>query len=128
VTPEVRVRVARELEKVGWKTKLVEGPDAVIYYGLPCTLGVATSDVLVLVPGGYAQSMIDGAYLPQGSPIIGVVKGQPQPQCAIVADGRTWVLISYHPHNGGGAPAWDPTRHGFHTYLDEVVSWLSVRR
>jgi len=128
VTPEVRTRITCELEKVNWKTKLVEGPDAVIYYGLPSTLGVSASDVLVLVPGGYAQSMIDGAYLPQGSPLIGVVKGQPQPQCAIAADGGTWVLISYHPHNGGGAPLWDPTRHGFHTYLDEVVSWLSVRR
>jgi hypothetical protein len=128
VTPEIRARVTRELERVNWKTKLVESPDAVIYYGLPSTLGIATSDVLVLIPGGYAQSMIDGAYLPQGSPLVGVVRGQPQPHCAIAADGRTWVLISYHPHNGGGAPAWDPTRHGFHTYLDELVSWLCVRR
>ena len=128
MTAEVRARVTRELEKVSWKTKLVESPDAVIYYALPSTLGVANSDVLVLVPGGYAQSMIDGAYLPQGSPLIGIVKGQPQHQSVVAADGRNWVLISYHPHNGGGAPAWDPTRHGFHTYLDEVVSWLSVKR
>jgi hypothetical protein len=126
VTPEVKARVSAELEKVRWKAKLVENPDAVIYYGLPSTLGVASSDVLVLVPGGYAQSMIDGACLPQGSSLIGVVKGQPGG--AIAADGRTWVSISYHPHNGGGAPGWDPTRHGFHTYLDELVSWLSVRR
>lgn len=128
MTPEVRARVVRELEKIGWKTKLVENPDAVIYFGLPSTLGVPTSDVLVPLPGGYAQSMLDGAYLPQGSPLIGVVKGQAQPQSTVTADGRTWVLISYHPHNGGGAPPWDPTRHGFHTYLDELVSWLSVRR
>jgi hypothetical protein len=128
VTPEVRVRVTRELEKVNWRTKLIESPDAVIYLGLPSTLGVASSDVLVLVPGGYAQSMLDGAYLPQGSHLIGAVRGQPQPQCTITADGRNWVLISYHPHNGGGAPAWDPTHHGFHTYLDELVSWLSVTR
>jgi Prokaryotic E2 family E len=128
VTPEVRARVTRELETLNWKTKLIENPDAVIYQALPSTLGVATSDVLVLVPGGYAQFMIDGAYLPQGSPLIGVVKGQPQPQCSIAADGRTWVLISYHPHNGGGGASWDPTRHGFHTYLDELVSWLSAKR
>jgi hypothetical protein len=128
VTPEIRARVTSELARVNWKTKLVESPDAVIYYGLPSTLGIATSDALVLIPGGYAQSMIDGAYLPQGSPLVGVVRGQPQPHCAIAADGRTWVLISYHPHTGGGAPAWDPTRHGFHTYLDELVSWLCVRR
>lgn len=128
MTPEVRARVTRELERLNWKTKLVESPDAVIYCALPSTLGVSSSDVLVPVPGGYAQSMLDGAYLPQSSPLIGVVKGQPQPQCTVTADGRNWVLVSYHPHNGGGAPAWDPTRHGFHTYLDELVSWLSVRR
>ena len=52
MTPEVKARVSAELEKVRWKTKLVENPDAVIYYGLPSTLGVASSDVLVLVPGG----------------------------------------------------------------------------
>ena len=126
MTPEVKARVSAEHEKVSWKTKLVENPDAVIYYGLPSTLGVSSSDVLVLVPGGYAQSMIDGACLPQASSLIGVVKGQPGG--TIAADGRTWVSISYHPHNGGGAPGWDPTRHGFHTYLDELVSWLSVRR
>jgi hypothetical protein len=126
VTPDVKARILRELEQVTWKTKLVENPDAVIYFGLPSTLGVASSEVLVLVPGGYALAMIDGAWLPQGSPLIGVVKGQPGG--AIAADGKTWVTISYHPHNGGGAPGWDPTRHGFHTYLDELVSWLSVRR
>jgi hypothetical protein len=126
VTAEIKVRVTRELEKVSWKTKLIETPDAVIYLGLPSTLGVASSDVLVRVPGGYAQSMLDGACLPQGSPLIGVVKGQPSNE--FVADGRSWVSISYHPHNGGGAPGWDPTRHGFHTYLDELVSWLSIRR
>ena len=37
VTPEVRTRLTRELENVSWKTKLVEGPDVVIYYGLPST-------------------------------------------------------------------------------------------
>ena len=126
MTAEAKARVTRELARVSWKTKQVENPDAVIYYDLPSTLGVASSDVLVLVPGGYAQSMLDGACLPQGSPLIGVVKGQPSN--ALVADGRSWVPISYHPHNGGGAPAWDPTRHGFHTYLDELVSWLSIRR
>lgn len=128
MTEDVRARVRRELETLNWRTKLVESPDAVIYCGLPSTLGVSIADVLVTVPGGYAQSILDGAYLVQGSSLIGVVKGQPQPQCTIRADGRNWVLISYHPHNGGGAPAWDPTRHGFHTYLDELISWLSVKR
>jgi hypothetical protein len=126
VTGEVKARISRELEMLNWKTKLIENPDAVIYCGIPSTLGVESSDVLVLVPGGYAQSMLDGACLPHGSPLIGVVKGQPQGP--ITADGKNWVPISYHPHNGGGAPPWDPTRHGFHTYLDELVSWLSVKR
>ncbi|HZR33293.1 MAG TPA: hypothetical protein VFA76_15715 [Terriglobales bacterium] len=77
MTAEIKARVTRELEKISWKTKLIETPDAVIYLGLPSTLGVASTDVLVLVPGGYAQSMLDSACLPQGSPLIGVVKGQP---------------------------------------------------
>jgi hypothetical protein len=126
VTADVKARIVRELEILSWKTKLIENPDAVIYYGVPGTLGVESSDVLVRVPGGYAQALLDGACLPQGSPLVGVVKGQPQG--LITADGRNWVPISYHPHNGGGAPPWDPTRHGFHTYLDELVSWLSVKR
>ncbi len=126
MTPEVRARISRELAMLSWKTKLVENPDAVIYIGVPSPLDAASSDVLVLVPGGYAQSMLDGACLPEGSALIGTVKGQPQG--AITADGRSWVPISYHPHNGGGAPPWDPTLHGFHTYLDELVSWLSVKR
>jgi len=126
VTADVKARILNELERLTWKTKLIENPDAVIYYGVASTLGVESSDVLVLVPGGYAQAMLDGACLPQGSPLIGVVKGQPQG--TITVDSKIWVPISYHPHNGGGAPSWDPTRHGFHTYLDELVSWLSVKR
>lgn len=126
MTADVKARITRELEKLTWRTKLVENPDAVIYHNLASTLGVATTDVLVVVPGGYAQSMLDRACLPQGSPLIGVVKGQPQE--VFTADGRSWVAISYHPYNGGGGPPWDPTRHGFHTYVDELVSWLSARR
>lgn len=126
MTAEVKSRVLRELEILRWKSDLIENPDAVIYYGVPSTLSVESSDILVRVPSGYAQAMLDGACLPQGSPLIGVVKGQPQG--TITADGKNWVPISYHPHNGGGAPKWDPTRHGFHTYLDELVSWLSVKR
>jgi hypothetical protein len=126
VNEDVKARVSKELQQIAWKTKLLENPDGVIYYDVPSTLGVEKSDVLVLVPSGYAQAMLDGAFLPHGSPLINVVKGQPQNPTT--ADGRNWVLISYHPHNGGGAPPWDPRRHGFHTYLDEVVSWLSARR
>jgi hypothetical protein len=42
------------------------------------------------------------------------------------ADGQRWVVASYHPHAGGGGPPWDPTRHGYHTYIDHLVAWLSV--
>jgi hypothetical protein len=122
----VKARISKELAMLTWKTELLENPDAVVYFGIPSTLGVESADVLVVVPGGYAQGMLDGACLPDKSPLIGVVKGQPQ--SPIMVHGKTWVPISYHPHNGGGAPPWDPTRHGFHTYLDELVSWLSVKR
>ena len=40
------------------------------------------------------------------------------------ADGRTWQLASYHPHQNGGGGPWDQLRHGFHTYLDHILSWL----
>ncbi len=126
MTPEVRARVTNELQKIVWRTKVVESPDAILYLSLPSSLINSNTDVLVLLPSGYAQSMLDGACLPEGSTLIGVVKGQPQG--ALSADGRNWIPISYHPHNGGGAPPWDPTRHGLHTYMDELVSWLSIRR
>ena len=82
----------------------------------------STTDVLVSIPSGYPGGMIDGAHLPVGSPLIGRVVGNPQGQ--ITAMDQVWQLISYHPHNGGGAPAWNPTKHGFHTYIGEIMSWL----
>jgi hypothetical protein len=77
---------------------------------------------MVLIPGGYPGQMLDGAYLPAGSPLIGKVKGSPQGQ--INAASRAWRLISYHPHNGGGGASWNPAIHGFHTYVGELLSWL----
>ena len=38
--------------------------------------------------------------------------------------GRNWTRISYHPHTGGGGPAWNKDLHGFHTYIDELLAWL----
>lgn len=119
-------RVARELEDLragGLGVTLVESPAAVVYHALRPGGGAAPTDVLVPVPGGYPGQMLDYAYLPEGSPLIGRVKGSPQ-EPRVTALGRVWQQISYHPHNGGGGPAWNPTVHGFHTYLGEVVSWL----
>src|SRR6185369_6945738 len=97
---------------------ITEPVGAVIYRGLRTRPGSspATSDVLVVIPGAFPGAMLDGAYLPGDSPLIGRVEGQAQG--TLVADGRNWRLISYHPHNGGGAPPWDPSVHGLHTYVD----------
>ncbi|MCI0540189.1 MAG: hypothetical protein L0Z50_33710 [Verrucomicrobiales bacterium] len=99
---------------------------AVIYHRLPTRRNyrhLAATDVLVSVPSGYPGVMLDGAYLPQGSPLLGRVEGSPQGQ-HVPALGRDWQLVSYHPHNGGGGPPWDKDKHGFHTYLTEVLSWI----
>jgi hypothetical protein len=121
-------RVELELAKLresGQTVTKVDNPAAVIYHELRTRPGyaVASSDVLVLIPGGYPGQMLDEAYLPEGSPLIGKVKGSAQPR-QIAALGRTWRQISYHPHNGGGGPAWNPAIHGLHTYIGELLSWL----
>jgi hypothetical protein len=100
----------------------------VIYRHVPTRKGypnIAESDVLVVIPSGYPGVMLDGAYLPQDSPLLGKVAGQPK-QGSIHADGRTWELVSYHPHNGGGAPPWNPSRNGIHSYYSEVLSWIQA--
>lgn len=120
-------RVDLELNRLresGQAVTKTTNPDAVIYHDLRTRPGnsVGKSDVMVLIPGGYPGQMLDGAYLPAGSPLIGKVKGSPQGQ--INADSRAWRLISYHPHNGGGGASWNPAIHGFHTYVGELLSWL----
>jgi Multiubiquitin/Prokaryotic E2 family E len=122
-------RTEREVEIVrstGAKVMIVKSPaPAVIYYGLRTCPGhpVSETDILVPIPSGYPGQFIDWAYLPEGSPLIGRVKGSPQNHI-VSADGRQWQQISYHPHNGGGGPKWDQTVHGFHTYVSELVAWL----
>jgi len=121
-------RVTAEIEKLaegGANVSLVDNPPAVVYHNLSVRPGlpIDKTDVLVLIPGAYPGNMIDGAYLPQGSPLLGRVKGSPQGN-TVNALGRTWQLVSYHPHTNGIGPAWNPTRHGFHTYLGEIMSWL----
>lgn len=122
-------RIQRELEKLkagGCHVDLIHQPfPAVIYRALPTRPGyqhLAQTDVLVAVPAGYPGAFIDGAYLPQGSPLLGRVAGSPQGM--IQAEGRGWQLVSYHPHNGGGGPPWNKDKHGFHTYLDEILCWI----
>lgn len=121
-------RVNRELALLiesGAKVIALESPGAVVYHELSVGPGlpISKTDVLVAIPSGYPGHMLDGAFLPEGSPLLGRVKGSPQ-ETFVSALGRRWQLVSYHPHNGGGAEAWNPTRHGFHTYLGEVLSWL----
>jgi len=123
-----RSRLDRELDDLragGLAVTFVEPPGAVVYHGLRTgpRAPVEFTDVLVPLPSGYPGQMIDWAFLPDDSPLIGRVKGSPQ-NVRITALGRGWRQISYHPHNGGGGPKWNPTVHGFHTYLGEIVSWL----
>lgn len=121
-------RIDRELatlRKGGARVDFITEPRAAcIYRDLPVRAGlpIAVTDVLVPVPSGYPGAAIDLAFLPDGSPLIGRVKGSAQE--ALTADGRTWRQISYHPHANGGGPSWDGTRHGFHTYIDELFAWL----
>lgn len=122
-------RVERELEQLrasGQCVTAVAKPiAAVVYHDLRTRPGSTTAktDVLVPIPGAYPGQMIDLAYLPDDSALIGRVKGNPQDH-RIQVLGRVWRQISYHPHNGGGGPKWNPAIHGFHTYLGEVISWL----
>jgi len=122
-------RVDRELGKLkqgGCRAEFIQQPcAAVIYREVPARPGyrhLQKTDVLVFVPGGYPGQPLDGAHLPEGSPLLGRVAGSPQG--IIVAEGRRWQLVSYHPHNGGGAPPWNKDKHGLHTYYDEILSWI----
>lgn len=115
-----------QLRASGQVVKFVTEPQpAVIYRALRTKPGspVVATDVLVPMPGTYPGQMLDWAYLPEGSPLIGKLKGSPQ-EHRITADGQVWRQISYHPHGNGGGPAWNAARHGFHTYLGELLSWL----
>jgi hypothetical protein len=122
-------RVNQEINRLrqsGQEVSLVTSAEAsIVYHALRACSGCAVSatDVLVPVPPAYPGQMIDWAYLPDDSPLIGRVKGSPQDH-RITALGRVWRRISYHPHNGGGGPAWNPALHGFHTYVGELLSWL----
>lgn len=122
-------RIDRELDLLrrgGANVSFVPEVPAVIYHAIPARKGYShlqSTDVLVTVPGGYPGQALDGAYLPQGSPLLGKVVGSPQ-ATTVQALERTWQLVSYHPHAGGGAPPWNKDKHGFHTYVDELLTWV----
>lgn len=127
-------RIHRELcalRENGSEVTLIESPvPAVVYHGLPTRKGyphLNQTDVLVSVPSAYPGVMLDGAYLPTGSPLMGRIEGAPQGH-TIQALGRTWQLLSYHPHSGGGASPWNKDRHGLHTYYTEILSWVQRAR
>jgi hypothetical protein len=125
-------RVERELgilREGGQRVEFLTATRPVVLYREVPTggarLGLPTlTDVVVPLPAGYPAAMIDLAGLPVGSPLLPRVKGGQNNQGIVDADGRQWQLASYHPHNNGGGPPWDQLRHGFHTYLDHLISWL----
>ena len=128
-----RERIERELSVLlegGQRADLItEGDQAYVLYrdvptggkqhGLPCS-----TDVLVPVPSGYPGAPIDLAGLSVASPFLARTKGGNNNQGIHTVDGKQWQLASYHPHGGGGGPPWDSIKHGFHTYFDNLISWL----
>ena len=127
-----RERIERELSELlaGGQLALLmtDGRPAVLYRDVPtggAQFGLPiSSDVVVPIPDGYPANPIDLAGLPLGSPLLARVKGGANSQGVIVANGSQFQLASYHPHNNGGGPPWDQTRHGFHTYFDHILAWL----
>lgn len=130
-----RERVARELRALaegGQRTEVLraaEGRDVVVYYdvttaGAPLRLP-DRADVVVPIPAGYPV-MIDLAGLVAQSPLLPRLKGGTNNQGHLTVDGRVFRLASYHPHTNGGGPPWDPSIHGFHTYLDHLLAWLAI--
>ena len=122
-------RIEAELEQLresGQKTSRA-GVSFVIYHDVPTGRSESPfTDVLVPVPNGYPASMLDRAGLPANSPLVGHVPGSPQETVNI--EGKAWRMISYHPHACGGGKPWNPSKHGFHTYLGEILAWLRVKQ
>lgn len=126
MTPELQASIEVDLEKLrsaGQEATLVEAPrPLVLYHGVP-TLGEPRQvDVVVPIPEGYRAAMLDLAGLPVDCPLAGRVKGGSQGEFEM--NGRTWRLYSYHPHSSWPGHEWNPQKHGFHTYLTYIVSWL----
>ena len=120
-------RVAAELVELarrGVVADFFEQEGVVIYRNVPVGGGEPDVDIAVKVPSGYAAARIDLAALPESRwDLLDRLKGGTNDQGRFLADGQNWRLGSYHPHVNGGGPPWDPTRHGFHSYYDELISW-----
>jgi hypothetical protein len=117
--------------RVGGQEALLfaDAPRPVVLYRAVPTAGARcglplVADVIVPVPNGHPAATIDLAGLEAGSPLLPRVKGGTNSQGVVVVDGRQFQLASYHPHNGGGGPPYDPLKHGFHTYFDHILAWL----
>jgi hypothetical protein len=126
---DLKARIERELailEAGGQKAELIEGERLSVVYRNIGTAGTpASTDVVVPVPSGYPGSQLDLAGLPAGSTLFPRLAGAGNPQGTFSAGGGSWTLASYHPHSWPDN-AWDPTVHGFHTYLQHVMSWVTV--
>lgn len=131
---EKELRDQRILQEIRWLSDrnitaeyLDEGPGYVIYYNLE-TSGYnglpKNTDVLVPVPGGYPSQQIDMPALPSESPLVPKVVGGSNPQGTVSVNGRSWVILSYHPYANGGGPPWSPIDHGFHDYYTHLFTWL----
>jgi hypothetical protein len=126
-------RIRRELAQLaagGQIAQFFAGErDMILYREVPVSIRVegapAHTDVVVPVPSGYPASMIDLAGLPVGSPLLPRVAGGSNNQGIVTVDNLQFQLASYHPHNNGGGPPWEQTKHGFHTYFDHILAWLA---
>lgn len=129
-----RERIDRELALLregGQETELfvVNDQEAYVLYRDVPTGGArhgmpSSTDIVVPVPSGYPAPPIDLAGLPVDSLFLPLVKGGQNSQGVRSICGLEWSLASYHPHQGGGGPPWDQMEHGFHTYIDHLISWL----
>ena len=130
---DVPPRIKRELDRLKDGGQHAEysqsgGREIIIYRAVP-TAGAALglpgiTDAIAPVPSGYPGAAIDLAGLPVGSPFLGRVKGAAN-QGVVSANGVDWQLVSNHPHGNGGGQPWDQNKHGFHTYFDEILAWLT---
>lgn len=128
-------RIERELAQLtadGVSCELrTDGDRPVVLYRDVPTAGTprglpAVVDVIVPIPAVYPAGMIDLAGLPSGSPFLPFVIGAQAPQGIVTLSGVQWQLVSYHPHQNGGGPPWNMMKHGFHTYLDQLIAWLHL--
>ncbi len=129
MTAEQRQRIERELSLLaegGQQGEIITGEkDCVLYKAVPTGGIPAVTDVVVPITSGYPAGGIDLAGLPEGSPLIPRVAGGTNLQGSFAAGDLRWTLASYHPHQGN-LPPFDQMTHGFHTYYDHILSWLTV--